>query len=485
VKPVVGKKTERRVPAYAVHKNTSWLSPGAQRAKNQMTGQQKKEKVQAENDRRTLQQELAKLKKENDALLVKHNLSMAACKTMEAERAAIERVVFSRDGKMMTGKAKPMVEGIIEVVRGRIATETEALEKEAKRLGRHVSQREKQIELLESRLKKTLAESLRDAEKKKKRKNLALKEVRSSKAEADSLRWKLLEANERVTRLVESLKELKNEKEKVVSESLGSAVLATRTKKKGRPYSDEFEAFVVRCLAGGISAPQLRNQLLHSKDYFLKDQSEEERDRFEVPEINWFNRMRERVGTESLCYAFVKIAGADEVLQYGNDETGMDDGAQGRRGTLNQWAKTRNKDGTTGVVTIEAGGILVGGTAEEVTAHVEETWDRGQAGVDALRLRLGDDADRLAPLVNGGANLLKIRSLMHDTCNTANATAKKIAELVQSKGEQFYGTAAWQALPEEDRCVLDFLCGNHTRGLPVDAFNRLFMAFQSTQLCRV
>ena len=74
----------------------------------------------------------------------------------------------------------------------------------------------------------------------------------------------------------------------------------------------------------------------------------------------------------------------------------------------------------------------------------------------------------------GGVNLSKLRSLMHDTCNTANATAREIARRVEEKGRGLYGDEAWESMPEEKRCVLDFLCGNHTRGLPVDAFNRRF-----------
>ena len=74
----------------------------------------------------------------------------------------------------------------------------------------------------------------------------------------------------------------------------------------------------------------------------------------------------------------------------------------------------------------------------------------------------------------GGVNLSKLRSLMHDTCNTANATAREIALLVEKEGRELYGDKAWESMPEEERCVLDFLCGNHTLGLPVDAFNRRF-----------
>ena len=72
----------------------------------------------------------------------------------------------------------------------------------------------------------------------------------------------------------------------------------------------------------------------------------------------------------------------------------------------------------------------------EGAAHIEKTWERGQAYVNALRKELGDDADDLVPLVKGGVNLSKLRSLMHDTCNTANSTAREIAKLVEEKGRR-------------------------------------------------
>ena len=95
-------------------------------------------------------------------------------------------------------------------------------------------------------------------------------------------------------------------------------------------------------------------------------------------------------------------------------------------------------------------------------------------------------------MVNGGLNLSKLRSLMHDTvnashppplclylflslsknitpqplfepqCNTANATARKISELVEKKGVEFFGAEVWAAMSYEQRCTMDYLCGNHT-----------------------
>ena len=32
----------------------------------------------------------------------------------------------------------------------------------------------------------------------------------------------------------------------------------------------------------------------------------------------------------------------------------------------------------------------------------------------------------------------------------------------------------WAAMSDEQRCTTDYLCGNHSRNLPVAAFNRLF-----------
>jgi hypothetical protein len=54
------------------------------------------------------------------------------------------------------------------------------------------------------------------------------------------------------------------------------------------------------------------------------------------------------------------------------------------------------------VVVFEAGGMLVGGTSEEVAAHIETTWERAQAAIVMLRAELGDKADELVPLRQGG-----------------------------------------------------------------------------------
>ena len=61
----------------------------------------------------------------------------------------------------------------------------------------------------------------------------------------------------------------------------------------------------------------------------------------------------------------------------------------------------------------------MGGTAD-VSCHIQTTWDRVHAAIFMLREELGDKADELVPLGQGGVLLLKVQSVMHDTCNTTN-----------------------------------------------------------------
>ncbi len=79
-------------------------------------------------------------------------------------------------------------------------------------------------------------------------------------------------------------------------------------------------------------------------------------------------------------------------------------------------------------------GVLPCGTAVEVVQHIEKTWTRGQAAVQALRdeLEVGE-RDNLCPLVQGEVSLHKIYGVMHDTCNTANLVAELILQLQERK----------------------------------------------------
>ena len=68
----------------------------------------------------------------------------------------------------------------------------------------------------------------------------------------------------------------------------------TRTDKNGKPYTDEFEAPAVACLADGISAKMCREQMIRNGNFLNAG------DEFVVPEIDWFERLRERIGGPSL-----------------------------------------------------------------------------------------------------------------------------------------------------------------------------------------
>ena len=467
-----GWRVEKAVPPHSVTIQNDFLSDVVARIPGQKTSQQKKKELQlaAQND--ALEKALAREKKgraaERAKLLKKWDMAVKENKTMAAEREACFRGEPA-DGKL-TISGRSFVNSIITVVREAVAVDMDAAERKAKHLSRQVSHREKQIENLERRLQKQVEKekSLRQL------KNSSLAENRKLRKKLQSVAAAKANAANKVDSLNVSLRDLKAAKAAAVAEAEAAhnaRVVKTRTTSRGRPYTDAFEAHAVASLSTGISAPQLRQQMIRDMEFILGSMglSRDDIAAFEIPEVDWFERMRERLGNESLVFAFAKVAAADEVIQYGCDETAIH-----RQSTLNQWVRIKNPDGSIETVIIEAVGILVGGTAEEIAAHVEATFDRGQELLEKVRVELGPLAGELLPLKNGGVNMHKLRSLMHDTCNTANATAREIASLIEKKGKEFFGDDGWADLPDERKKVLDFLCGNHTRGLPVDAFNRRF-----------
>ena len=130
------------------------------------------------------------------------------------------------------------------------------------------------------------------------------------------------------------------------------------------------------------------------------------------------------------------------------------------------------------VITIECCGVLVGSTSEEIAEHIRLSWQAGQDCVELLREALGRElADMHVPLTNGGVLLHKLQGVMHDTCNTANKTARLAKSLKDASGQLHYGYDNWELRAEQDKPWFDFLCGNHTRNLPMDAFNREFEAY--------
>ena len=68
----------------------------------------------------------------------------------------------------------------------------------------------------------------------------------------------------------------------------------------------------------------------------------------------------------------------------------------------------------------------------------------GQQCVDFLREELGPElADVHVPLRKGGVQLHKLQGVMHDTCNTANKTARLAKTLRDTSGQLYYGYDDW------------------------------------------
>ena len=117
--------------------------------------------------------------------------------------------------------------------------------------------REKEVELLRSKLRLRLF-----AEKKMRdRKNSAMRAARSAEAKRLTLQVQRDAAVLRVRELRESLLSLEEEKEAIVEEADKKGQVKTRTDKNGKPYTDEFEAHAVACMADGISAKMCREQM--------------------------------------------------------------------------------------------------------------------------------------------------------------------------------------------------------------------------------
>ena len=99
-----------------------------------------------------------------------------------------------------------------------------------------------------------------------------------------------------------------------------------------------------------------------------------------------------------------------------------------------------------------------------------------------VREELGELADELVPVVNGGISLSKLGGVMHDTCNCANAIARRVRVLRNESGKDLYGEEEWKRMAKEEHAWCDYFCGNHSRNLQFDAFGRLYEAYIKRKL---
>ena len=237
---------------------------------------------------------------------------------------------------------------------------------------------------------------------------------------------------------------------------------------QGRPKSAEFEFAARTILATGCSARAAQDNILIAAGLFLAPQKYVEFE-LEVPAVRWFRAQRKGLGYEAWLYAMIRVAKCEEILQWGFDETSLDGTP-----TLNQWVLVQEGTGAPTVITVECCGLMVGSTSEEIAEHIRAAWVTGQECVDLVRQELGPIlADEYVPLVQGGVQLHKIQGVMHDTCNTANKTARLAKTLRDTSGQLWFGYDHWELLAPEDKPWFDYLCGNHTRNLPMDAFNKV------------
>jgi hypothetical protein len=154
----------------------------------------------------------------------------------------------------------------------------------------------------------------------------------------------------------------------------------------------------------------------------------------------------------------MKVAASECVLQFGGEETGID-----RQGTHAQWVMTEDSEVFTEIVTTEAGGVLVSGTAEEAKEHVKLSWERGQRAIEVLRTRLPEELRGvLVPLRKGGVNFCKLMSTMNETCSAARLAATKVRELKEEAGVAHHGLEGWAASPDSEKMCRLFVWESRT-----------------------
>ena len=149
--------------------------------------------------------------------------------------------------------------------------------------------------------------------------------------------------------------------------------------KDQRNFTYDFERHTRRLLSSGVSSKACGEILQLHADYLLKTGGKGEvKNLIRIPHKRWYDKQREAVGAEAWLWSMIQIAGADTVLQFGCDETSID-----RTATFTQWVLIET-NGVTSLITMEAGRLLAGSTAEEIKAHIKESWRRGKVAVEMV-----------------------------------------------------------------------------------------------------
>ena len=85
-----------------------------------------------------------------------------------------------------------------------------------------------------------------------------------------------------------------------------------------------FEQYVRTILATGCSAKAARGTVSMSAKTFLSKEGWKQLEMV-LPLERWFRKQREGLGYEAWTYAMIRVARARTILQWGFDETKLDD----------------------------------------------------------------------------------------------------------------------------------------------------------------
>jgi hypothetical protein len=189
-----------------------------------------------------------------------------------------------------------------------------------------------------------------------------------------------------------------------------------------------------------------------------------------LPLERWFRCQREGLGYEAWTYAMMQVAWATKILHRGFDfgETKLDGVS-----TINQWMLLKDS--------AKRQAYLSEGQLCRLRSMCENL---GRRVIALVRAELGPElADEFVFLVRGGASLRKMQSRMHDPCATANFLVSSLVyEIRETSGKLHYGDEEWDDLPEDAKLWFDYLCGNHSRNLSLDQWNREFENYIKDEL---
>lgn len=412
----------------------------------------------------------SKLNAQKEAAFKASEKAKAEQKTAASNKALASAAIAERDSIFRGEPSQPHFskqgKKIVAIVRQEAEKDMRRLQFELDKSRRRIESQKATIDALASEKEAALAQ-----------KRALAAGRRADQARIEALEFQVAELPKVSSALVEERGRVRRLSGEIAKADAGMQVLnalprlGRESSQRGRPYSEQLDRHIYALLATGASARCVREHMRLNFSFLIPSLQT-----VELPKVDYIEKKRIEMGLSSQFYSVWEIAQASEIHQCGWDETKM----EYNQSTANLWVRITDRFEEVKTITMEAVGILIGGTAEEIGAHIDQQFKRADALNDKLRAQLlesGFDPDVYAPKVQGGVNLSKIKATMHDTCNTANKSAVVVARLAAKSGEELFGAEVWAAMPVGKKKVYDHLCANHTRGLPIDEFDRQFKGY--------